>query len=220
MQQIRIAGSNRLRYKLQTCLGTINQSAKLGGNAYGFARYSVATVKSGGVVCGLHSDGRACIRIAPVKPAVIIDHERIHHRVGVADAIGQHDNPTCLTEVVEVSSNAIERVACVIETSRLEHDVGADEPCAHGSEQFAVERVAFKRAWSLAGKSTGELDPANREADRFQGRRGRHCQCADSRWLLAFRARGAADSDRRWSLQAGLVSGKLSVPCRGSRGSP
>lgn len=44
MQQIGIAASNRFRYKLQTCPGAIDESAKLGGNAYGFARYSVERV--------------------------------------------------------------------------------------------------------------------------------------------------------------------------------
>jgi len=56
MQQIGIAVSNRFRYKLQTCLGATDQSAKLGGNAYRFARYSIAPVKSGGVIYGIQGE--------------------------------------------------------------------------------------------------------------------------------------------------------------------
>src|SRR4029453_1432001 len=169
MQEIGIAAANRFRDELKTCLGAIDQSTKLGRSADGVARYSVAPVKSGGVVYGFQGDGRACIRIVPVERAVVVDHERVHHGVGVADAIGQYNDAACLAQLIKVAPDGIECVSGSIEPSRLEHDVGADKPCGHASEQLAVERIAFKRAWSLAGKPLGELHPAVAHPIYFKG---------------------------------------------------
>ena len=96
MEQVRVTRCNRFRYQREAGLGAIDQPAKLRGRAHRLACNPVTTVKKPLITSGLLREPGADLGFIPIDRTIVLDHEGVHRRVGVAHAIGEYDDATCL----------------------------------------------------------------------------------------------------------------------------
>ena len=128
MQKVGVAAGDGFRNEREAGLGAIDQAAIIGAAAQAFAGNAVAAVEDIAVDRGLVGDAEARVRFAPVERAVVVDHQRIHHRIGVAHAVGQHGDAAGLAQRVEVAAQTVKRIGRGFRAPGFEHHVGGDQP--------------------------------------------------------------------------------------------
>ena len=139
--------------------GAIDQPPKLGTVMHRRAGDAVAAVEDIAVDRGLVGDAETNLRLAPVQRAIVIDHNRVGDRIGIAHAVCQDDDAARFAQRVEIAANGIERLAGGVGAAGLEHHVGGDQARVDIDQRGAKKRITVECIRRLAGEACRKRAP-------------------------------------------------------------